>query len=393
MSVGQPLSGMRVVDITSVVMGPFGSQILADLGAEVTVIEDRRGDANRAMGTSRHPELSGVALGLLRNKRSIGLDLKSDAGRAVLGKLIEHADVFITNLRPAPRARLGITYSDLSALNPRLVYCAACGYLPDDERADLPAYDDVIQGVVGIPVMNQQVGMGPNYFPTILVDKVCGMAISQAVTAALFDRERRGVGVEITLSMYEIMRGFMLAEHGADAVSFPGERPAGYERVLADDRAPQPTADGHIAALPYERHHFQKLFRLAGRDDLVDDPRIETRQGLITYRSELRTLVRECLATRTTAEWLCILPEHGVPVGPLNTLDDLIADLPHDLHPHAGEYVVIPTVLGESPEVRRPAPLHGEDTVDVLVELGYSDDEIEQMFTTGAAHGHRSPGP
>lgn len=382
----RPLEGVKVLDLTSVVMGPFGTQTLADLGADVTVIEDHRGDANRAMGSSRHPGLSGVSLGLMRNKRSIGVDLKSDEGREVLDRLVADADVFVTNLRPATRGRLGITYERLTTIKPDLIYCTACGFPPDSDRADDPAYDDVIQGLVGVPHMLELAGLPATYLPTIFVDKTSGMVIAQAITAALVQHGRSGEGVEINLSMYDIMRGYLLAEHGADSVSFPGERRAGYARLLAADRRPQPTADGHIAALPYEQRHFETLFKLAGRDELLDDPRIRTRRGLIDHRTELRALVEECLATKTTDEWLELLPANGVPAARLGTLDDLLDGLEQVEHPHAGNHVVVPSLLGDHDPaiVRHPAPIRAENTRAVLAEAGYTDAEIDKMFANGA---------
>ena len=195
----QPLDGIRIIDVTSVIMGPFATQVLADLGADVIVVEDRRGDTNRAMGPGPHPELSGVSLNLMRNKRSVGLDIKSDAGYEALGRLVATADVVVTNLRPGSRVRARLTYDDLRSFRDDLVYLAAAGWAPDSELAEAPAYDDIIQSHSGVGELTQRVGLPPLLMPTLVADKVCGLTIANSVLAALLDRASTGEGSEITI--------------------------------------------------------------------------------------------------------------------------------------------------------------------------------------------------
>lgn len=381
-----PLDGVRVIDMSSVVMGPLATQLMGDLGADVIVIEDRRGDTNRSMGAGPHPDLSGVSLNLMRNKRSVGLDVRTEAGYDVLGRLVAGADVFVTNLRPGSRRRARITYGDLIRFRSDLVYCAAAGYPADDADADLPAYDDVIQARMGVVDLMERVGLPPALAPTIFADKACGLAIANLISAALFRRERTGEGSDLSVAMTEIMRSFLLVEHGAEAIPEPPCGPAGYQRVLNPNRRPQPTADGRIHMLPYDREHYEALFDAAGRDELRGDERIATRRSRITHGAALYALVAEILATRPTQEWLELGRRAGIPTTQVGTLEDLIAELPMADHPHAGRYRVTPPLTGERADaavVRRPAPLRGEHNGEVLGELGYSSTEIAALESNG----------
>lgn len=381
-----PLAGVRIVDASSVIMGPLGTQVLADLGADVIVIEDRRGDTNRAMGIGGHPELSGPSMNLMRNKRSVGLDFKSQAGYEVLERLVTGADVFVTNLRPGSRERARLTYEDLRQFRADLVYCAAAGYPIDSALADAPAYDDIIQAASGVVDLAQRVGLPPVLMPTLIADKVTGLVIAQAITAALFHHARTGEGQEIQIAMSEAMRAFMLVEHGANAIPVPPTGSSGYSRILTSERRPQPTLDGLINVLPYDKAHYQALFRMGGRDDLIDDPRLATRQSRILHGETLYRDAAAILATRTTGDWMTLLREAGIPCTEVATIDDLLVDLPVADHPHAGAYRVTPPVVGSfdgTEVVRRPAPLHGEHGREVLSEIGYSTSEIDEFERSG----------
>ncbi len=381
-----PLDGIRVIDLTSVVMGPVATQILADQGADVIVIEDRRGDTNRSMGAGAHRELSGVAMNLLRNKRSVGLDIKSDAGYEALGRLVATADVVVTNLRPGSRARAGLTDDRLRGFRPDLIFCAAAGYPVDHELADAPAYDDVIQAATGVVDLNERIGLPPVLIPTLIVDKSAGLVIANMVLAALVRRERTGEGSDITVAMTEVMRAYLLVEHGVGAVLEPPQGPTGYPRILNPDRRPHPTADGMISVLPYDQHHYETLFRLGGREDLITDPRVATRRSRIENGPSLYREVAAILVQRTTAEWLELLRPAGIPIAEVATLDDLVDGLPVVEHPHAGRYRVTPPLTGtaaSSDLVRRHAPLHGEHNREVLAEVGYTDAELDGLEDDG----------
>jgi crotonobetainyl-CoA:carnitine CoA-transferase CaiB-like acyl-CoA transferase len=387
--VALPLDGIRIIDMTSVVMGPLGTHILADLGADVIVIEDRRGDTNRSMGIGPHPQLSGVTMNLMRNKRSIGLDVRTPAGYEVLGRLVASADVFATNLRPGSRARARITYDDIRCFRPDVVYCAAAGYPADSELADAPAYDDIIQSASGVADLSQRVGLPPVLMPTLVADKSSGLVIANAILTALFHRERTGAGSDISIAMTEVMRSYLLVEHGASAIPEPPLAGAGYARILTPERRPHATADGMINVLPYDQGHYETIFRAGGRDDLLGDPRILTRRSRMENGGSLYRLVAEILLQRTTDEWIALFRPADIPCSRVGTVDELLADLPLAEHPHAGTYRVTPPLTGVAADVgvvRRHAPLHGEHNREVLAGAGYSDAEIDALERAGTLY-------
>lgn len=381
-----PLQGMRVLDLTSVVMGPLSTRMLGDLGADVITIEPPQGDRNRSMGAGPHEELSGVALNLMRNKRSVTLDLKLEPGREVFLELAATADVMITNLRPGPLGRLRLTYEDVQPHSPDIVYCAARGFPADSPNADKPAFDDIIQSATGFGDMFARMGAEPTLVPTLVADKVCGMAIANAVLAALVHKGRTGAGQFVEIPMIEIMRAFVLEEHGSAAISEPPLGPAGYPRILTTARRPQPTKDGFINVLPYSGDNFNKIFEAGGRHDLMNDERMSTRVQRTLNSDSLYRDVASVLATRTTDEWLAFCGEHNIAATRAGTLDDLVQQLPLGEHPIAGTYRVIPPYgrFSKSPgDVRRPAPLIGEQTAEVLGELGYSDSDLAELAEHG----------
>ena len=369
-----PLQGIRVVDITSIVMGPLATQIFGDLGADVITIEDPRGTLSRVMTGGPHPQLSGVALNLLRNKRSVVLDLKTDDGRAGLLRIVATAQVLVTNLRPATLGRLGLAYADIAAVRPDIVYCQAQGYPTDSDMADAPAYDDVIQAATGLPDTFRRVGGEPRFVPTLLADKVCGLTIAYAVMAALLHRERTGEGQRVEIPMVDTMTAFTLVEHAGAATGRPPQGAPGYQRILSPGRRPQRSADGWISVLPYTRQNFEDVFRVGGRDDLADAPRIHTARARIEHADALYGEVATIVAQRTTAAWLAFCRAAGVPASTVPTLDQLVDGLPEDVHPVAGRYKVIPQPVrfsrSSGATVHRPAALSGEHTAEVLAEVG-----------------------
>lgn len=381
-----PLAGVRVLDLTSVVMGPLATRILADLGAEVIVVEGRRGERHRAMGGGPHPELSGVALNLLRNKRSIALDLKHDAGRRACLDLAATADVMITNLRPGPLTRLGLDDEAVRARRADIIYCQAHGYPSDSSQAEAPAYDDIIQSASGVGDIYRLAGHEPSLVPTLVADKVSGMTIANAVLAALVHRGVTGRGQYIEIPMIDAMRSFLLVEHGAGAISEPPVAPAGYPRILTPERRPQRTLDGWINVLPYDREHFNALFGEGGRPDLVDDDRFMSASGRYDNSDSLYRDVAGVLATRRTEDWLGFCERHGIPAAVAETLDHIVEALPLADHPVAGRYRTIPSPerFSETPiDHPAPAPLIGQDGRALLSEVGYSDDAIDRLEADG----------
>lgn len=378
-----PLAGVRVLDLSSVVMGPYATQQMGDLGAEVIVIEDRSGDTNRFMSLGPVPGLSGTALNLMRNKRSVRLDLKQDEGRAALLAIAATCDVMITNLRPGPLGRLGLSYDEVRAVRPDIVFCQAQGFASDSDRAEAPAYDDIIQSAAGIPDLFVRQGHEPSLMPTLIADKVCGMAIESAVLAALFHRATTGEGQRVEVPMVDVMTSFVLVEHGGGGISEPPSNTPGHLRILTPWRKPQPTADGFVHILPYHAPHYRRIFEAGGRPDLAaDDTRFADRPARFANSDSLYQSVASLTPSRTTADWLAICDADGIPATAVATLDDLLEALPLVEHPLAGSMREIPHPVRYSATpatVRRPAPLCGENTAEVLAEIGYDDEAIERL--------------
>jgi crotonobetainyl-CoA:carnitine CoA-transferase CaiB-like acyl-CoA transferase len=380
------LQGVRVLDLTSVVMGPMATQILGDLGADVITVENARGETNRAMGPGPHPALSGTSLNLLRSKRNIALDLKHADGRGVLMRLAATCDVFVTNLRPSSLGRLRLTYDEVRKARPDVVYCQAQGFPADTDRANDPAYDDIIQSATGVADAARRAYGEPRLVPILVADKVVGLTIVYAVLAALFHRERSGEGQHIEVPMTQAMTAFMLVEHGAGGVSQPPVGPAGYQRILTPERRPQRTADGWINVLPYSKLQYDTLFAAGGREDLLGDARYADGRARIAHSDFLYQQVRTILVQRTTAEWLAFCRDNEIPATPVVTLEELLAEQPVMTHPFAGSYRHIRpgARLAATPmRASRPAPLPGQHNHEVLREVGYSDDDIDDLLTRG----------
>jgi crotonobetainyl-CoA:carnitine CoA-transferase CaiB-like acyl-CoA transferase len=367
-------------------MGPLATQFLGDLGAEVITVEPFKPDGNRNMGAHAYPSLSGISLNILRNKRNVCADLKDPRGRELFLRIAETCDVVVTNLRPGPLARLGLSYEDVAASRPDIIYCEAHGFASDGPRANDAAYDDIIQSASGIADLNRRITGVASIAPTLIADKLCGISIVYAVIAALLHRERTGEGQYIEVPMLDVMRAFVLVEHGASAIPQPPLGPAGYDRMMTVRRRPQRTADGWIHMLPYSARHFEELFIEAGRHDLVGDARYSDAQSRVQNTEFLYAMVEEIVLTATTAEWLAFCRKFDVPVTEIVNLDDVISSLPDAEHPLAGAYKTIPHPVRFSATpatVRRPAPVPGQHNHEVLREVGFTDDEIAALADAG----------
>jgi crotonobetainyl-CoA:carnitine CoA-transferase CaiB-like acyl-CoA transferase len=386
-AIDDPLHGIRVLDLTSVIMGPFATQHLGDLGADVITLETPNVSTNREMTDGPAPELSGMALNLLRNKRSIVVDLKTEAGREVAMRIAQTCDVFVTNLRPGSLARLGLDYASLSAINPSLVYCQAQGFPSDSDASDEPAYDDIIQAATGLADVSSRVNGRPALAPTILADKVTGLVVAEAILAGLVRRGRTGRGAHLEVPMTEAMTQFMLVEHGGAAISCPPVGPPGYSRILTPNRRPARTADGWIHVLPYSRRNYVDLFTAGGREDLLEDPRIASIRSRVRNADTLYRDVETLMVQRTTAEWLTLCRERQIPASEVVSLDDLIDRQPVATHPTAGPYHAVRSPIRidgvAEREVRRPAPLQGQHTEEVLGEAGFGPDEVAKLLGGG----------
>lgn len=378
-----PLAGVRVLDLSSAVMGPYATQILGDLGAEVIAVEEASGDTNRIMGPGPSRGMSGISLNLLRNKRNVCLNLKSEAGRDAFLRIAATCDVLVTNLRPAPLARLRLDYAAIREVRADIVMCQAHGWPSDGADANKPAYDDVIQASAGIADAFERQSGTFALAPTLVADKVGGLTIVYAVLAAMFHRERTGEGQFVEVPMIDALTSFTLVEHGCAAIPEPPLGPAGYPRVLAAERRPYATTNGWVAVLPYSASNYNDLFREGGRLDLIDDPRVLSAAARVANAADLYALIDPIIATRSSEFWIEYCSRHDIPAGAVRSLDDLVAELPVEQHPTLGAYRQIPPPVrfaATPASVRRHAPMLGEHGREVLLEVGLSDDAIDALI-------------
>ncbi len=386
-----PLKGIRVLDLTAVVLGPIATQILADFGADVIKIEPPEGDMMRANGISLHPGMSSIFLAVNRNKRSVCIDLKTPEGRAALHALIPTVDVVVHNMRIPAVERLGLGYEQVSRVRPDIVYCAAVGFGQDGPHRDKPAFDDIVQAGCGLVGLNSTAGHEePDYVPSLIADKTAGLAVSNAIMAALLHRATTGQGQYVEVPMLETMAAFVMAEH-MGGLTFRGSTvKAGYPRLLEGGRRPARTQDGWIAMLPYTNKHWRAFFDAVGRQDLSEHYDIEDRHNRNARIRELYAHLRELSPQKTTAQWMALCEQLDIPATPIYTPDDLPAH-PHlqavglfqdAEHPTEGPIRQMrPTTrFSATPaNVYRQAPTIGQHTEEVLREAGLGAAEIEGL--------------
>ncbi len=377
------LAGIRVIDMTGVVLGPYATQILGDYGADVIKIEPPGGDIMRHAGPMKHPGMGHIFINANRNKRSVVLDLKQEKDRTQLLQLCAKADVLAYNIRPASMARLGLSWEAVQAVNPKIIYVGAYGYSEGGPYSDWPAYDDLIQGAACIPwLMTQSGSPEPRYVPATFADRVTGLNMVHAVMAALLARVRTGRGQSVEVPMFECLLQFVLGEHLGGETWQPPIGPMGHSRMLAPNRKPYQTRDGHVCALMYNDAHWQAFLTLVGEGALFKtDARLTTQAARIAHIDELYALVQTHMKSHGTAYWLRELAVRDIPVMPMMKLDDLLTD-PHLMatgawqeieHPLEGRLRQLrpPVRMSDTPTgLFRPAPRLGEHTAEVLAELG-----------------------
>jgi|TARA_B110000116_G_C16779233_1_gene557413 crotonobetainyl-CoA:carnitine CoA-transferase CaiB-like acyl-CoA transferase len=378
-----PLSGVRVVDLTAVVMGPYSTQIMADMGADVIKIEPPGGDIMRNVSVGPEPGMCGVFVNLNRGKKSVVLDLRTQSGTTALRTLIEKADVFIHSMRAKAIAKLGFSYDEVAAINPAIVYTNCYGYRRGGPDADRPAYDDTIQAESGVASVQQSMTGEPGYVGSVIADKICGLTAVYATMMALFHRERTGDGQEVEVSMFETMAAFMLAEHANGAMFDPPLGPAAYPRAVAPNRRPLKTSDGYVSALIYNDKQWN-AFVAAVQPEWATGPEFATLEQRARHIDNVYALLGKTFVERTTQEWLQLLQSLEIPAAAINSLDDLF-DNPQlnavgffetvDSPTGRIRFPGVPTGFSQTPgSVAGPAPRLGAHTREVMDELGLTDD-------------------
>lgn len=374
-----PLQGVRVLDLSTIVLGPYASQVLADYGADVIKIETPEGDSTRNTGPSTEAGMGALFLGVNRGKRSIVLDLKTEEARANLLRLVDGADVLMHSIRPQKLAAIGLAPEDLMARNPRLVYVGLHGFGEDGPYGGRPAYDDIIQGMSGCAALMERQTGTPQYFPTIAADKSCGLVAAHAILAALFRRERTGRGGQVEVPMFEAMTAFNLVEHFYGGHFDPPLADAGYPRLLNQWRRPYRTTDGFICAMPYTDAHWRRFFAESSRPGLVQDERFTDMAARTRNIAALYELAAEIIAERSTGYWLEAFSRLEIPAAEMRRLEDLQQDehlrqtgFFETLHDPAMGTLVFPGVPVKFDRQRPPvrmAPRLGEHTRQILAEL------------------------
>ncbi len=398
-----PLAGLRILDLTTVQMGPWCTRIVADLGADVLKVEAPEGDSSRYTSVPRNRRMSGGFHHNASGKRSIALDLKQPEAREVILRLAARADAFVSNIRPAALERLQLGYDAVRAANDSIVYLNMVGYGSGGRYAGRPAYDDLIQAASAIPMLLQRSTGEPRFIPMAAIDRIVGTAAANALLAGLLAKARSGIGQRIEVPMFETMVQFVLSEHMQGATFDPPTSPPGYPRTLSRSRRPYATRDGYLAVLPYNDGQWRRFFAAVGKAGLLaDDPRFADIGARTANIDALYDMLADELKARPTAEWLKLLQENDIPCMVPHTLETLLED-PHlgdrgffvqRDHPSEGRIRTMrePSTWSETPPpTDRFAPRLGQHTHEILAEAGYSQAEIDDLTARWIAIAERQP--
>ncbi len=389
-----PLSGVRVLDLTSVLMGPYATQIFADLGADVIKVESPDGDTTRHLPPGHDPTRGGMFMNVNRGKRSIVLDLKSDEGRAVLLNLARRSDIFIHSMRAQAIARLGLDYPPVREVNPAIIYANLYGFSRSGPYRDYPAYDDIVQAASGIVDLQARLSGGePTYLATVVADKVAGLTGAYAAIAALYAREKTGKGQEVEVPMFETLVSFATVEHLCGSLFVPPLGPPEYPRATSIARRPYKTADGYIGVMIYNDKHWRSFFAAIGDPDWSKDMMFANMRSRTENISAVLAKVADVMRERTTDDWIKLLRDAQIPASPIASLDDLLHDehlvetgFWEDRDTDEGHlrFPGIPTSFSETPgEIGDPGPALGADGRAILAEAGYDEATIDRLFEGG----------
>jgi len=394
-----PLNGVRVLDMTSVQMGPYSTLILADLGAEIIKIESPAGDGDisRHSVPTRSRGMGQIFLNGNRNKRSVALDLKQPEGRNALLAIARNCDVLVYNVRPQAMTRLKLSYEDLQAVNPQIIYVGAVGFSERGRYGGRPAFDDLIQGMVGLPwLYGRASGLPPRYAPVAYADRTSSLHIVIAVVSALYHRKSTGQGQRVDVPMFENLVHSVIGEHLEGETFIPARGPMGHARTLSPKHRPYPTKDGHLCTFVQNDKQWRSFFKMIGQPELIEDPRFSSQLNRSKNMDAVYALQTEALQKRTTREWVQLFTEHDLPVSPMNSPEDVLndahlADLGYFKtieHPTEGTLraMYYPTEFSKTPVTNRyPAPHMGQHTEEVLREAGYDQAAIDAIVAKGAA--------
>ena len=389
-----PLKGIKIIDASSILMVPYCTRLLADMGAEIIKVETLSGDNTRYIGPSINKGMAAVFLNINRNKKSISVDLKSADGRLIIYKLIKKSDVFVSNIRKASLEKLKLTHTDFIKINPKIITANAVGFSSKGPYAGLPAFDDTIQAISGMAAYQEIYSDQPSYTSGATADKVTGLMLGMSILSALFNREKNGEGTELEVPMMETMVDFTLVEHLYGYNFLPPKAPPVYPRQSSPNRKPYKTLDGYIAVLPYSDDQWLRFFSIIKKENILKDPKFCSLESRNQNIDELYKILSEELKKRNTSFWIKNLREQDIPATKVNFPKDLFDDEHLERinffkvqdHPTEGKllYPSFPVEFNED-EISESlhAPSLGENTKEILTDLGYSEFEIESFVSKG----------
>ena len=389
-----PLKGIKIIDASSILMVPYCTRLLADMGADVIKIETIEGDNTRFIGPSNNEGMAAVYLSINRNKKSISIDLKSQEGQSIIKKLIKTSDVFVSNIRKAALKRIGLTHSNFVKINPKIITANAVGFSSKGPYAGLPAFDDTIQAISGMAAFQEAYSSQPSYTAGATADKVTGLMLGMAIIGALFKSAKSGKGSEIEVPMMETMVDFTLVEHLYGYNFIPPKAPPIYPRQSSPNRRPYKTLDGYIAVLPYNDNQWLRFFKMVGKEDILNDKKFSSLKSRNENIDLLYSLLSKELEKKTTVYWVENLKKNDIPAMNVNTPESLFEDehlkntqfFKVNNHPTEGKllYTSFPVDFNEDHNSETiHAPNLGEHTEEILNELGYTKADLEKLASDG----------